>query len=531
MINRLLSCLFLMLALFITIQACATKKAAEKDPFFEKWRLMAEQSKGHSPDAAPEKEDISESILAAEILEQEGQGVSQEAAKSFPTMPVTLRMNKSNIVAVLRALARAADQNLAISSSVEGEISIDVKETPWDQVFNGILRTNGLAYTWEGNIIRVMTLEDMEHDLNMDAVKEKRKTQEMTVKRVEPLLTSVINIDYSDAKKLQENLKEFLTKDEQGKPRGSVLVDEHTNSIIIQAIRDDIVKMIPLIQRLDRPTPQILIKANIVETTKDIARDLGIQWGGLYSTSSGNNKIYLTPGGTDGSALPGGPEAGNYNPVSGVPGISGQGFAVDFPVGEEAMISGGGAASMGLLFGKIGSSILELQLSALQAEGKLNILSSPSITTLDNQTAFTENGERVPYVHEDKEGNRLVSFEDAVLRLEITPHVIEGENLKIKIRINKDEVDTSRTVEGNPLIIKKQTETSLIAHNGETIVISGLSKQRSTEGESGVPGLKDIPVLGHLFKGSSNSERMEEVIIFITPEILSRRSGDEGSNS
>jgi type IV pilus assembly protein PilQ len=519
-----------MLALFITIQACGTKKAAEKDQFFEEWRVMAEQSKGHSPEAAPEKEDISESLLAAEILEQEAQGVSQEAPKSFPTMPVTLRMTKSNIVAVLRALARAADQNLAISSSVQGEINIDVKETPWDQVFNGILRTNGLAYTWEGDIIRVMTLTDMEHDLSMDAIKEKRKAQEMTVKRVEPLLTSVINIDYGDAKKLQENLKEFLTKDEQGKPRGSVLVDEHTNSIIIQAIRDDIVKMIPLIERLDRPTPQILIKANIVETTKDIARDLGVQWGGLYSTTSGNDNLYLTPGGTNGSSRPGGPEAGNYDPVSGVSGISGQGLAVNFPVAEDAIISGGGIASMGLLFGKIGSNILELQLSALQAEGKLNILSSPSITTLDNQTAFTENGERVPYVHEDKEGNRLVSFEDAVLRLEITPHVIEGENLKIRIKINKDEVDTSRTVEGNPLIIKKQTETSLIAHNGETIVISGLSRQRSAGGESGVPGLKDVPVLGHLFKGRSNSERMEEVIIFITPEILSRRSGDKTPN-
>ncbi len=530
MINRLLSCLFFMLALLLAIQACATRKAAEKDQFFEQWRVMAEQSKGHSPEAAPEKGDIDKSLVYTDILE-EGKGVSPEAPKSFPAIPVTLRMNKSNIVAVLRALARAADQNLAISSSVQGEVSIDVKETPWDQVFNGILRTNGLSYTWEGDIIRVMTLEDMEHDLSMDAVKEKRKAQEMTVKRVEPLLTSVINIDYSDAKKLQENLKEFLTKDEQGKPRGSVLVDEHTNSIIIQAIRDDIVKMIPLIEKLDRPTPQILIKANIVETTKDIARDLGIQWGGLYSTPSGNNKIYLTPGGTDGSAVSGGTEAGNYDPASGVSGISGQGFAVNFPVAEDAVTRGGGVASMGLMFGKIGSNILELQLSALQAEGKLNILSSPSITTLDNQTAFTENGERVPYVHEDKEGNRLVSFEDAVLRLEITPHVIEGENLKIRIRVNKDEVDTSRTVEGNPLIIKKQTETSLIAHNGETIVISGLSRQRSAEGESGVPGVKDVPILGHLFKGRSNSDRLEEVIIFITPEILSRRSVDKGSDS
>jgi type IV pilus assembly protein PilQ len=137
--------------------------------------------------------------------------------------------------------------------------------------------------------------------------------------------------------------------------------------------------------------------------------------------------------------------------------------------------------------------------------------------------AFTENGERIPFSTLDTSvtpPTRTVKFEDAVLRLEITPHVIDGRNLSMKIIVKKDEVDSSRTVDGNPYIIKKQTSTTLIVQDGETIVISGLTKQRGTNAVSGVPGLKEIPFLGWLFKGEGKSESMEEVLIFITPKIL-----------
>jgi type IV pilus assembly protein PilQ len=194
-------------------------------------------------------------------------------------------------------------------------------------------------------------------------------------------------------------------------------------------------------------------------------------------------------------------------------------MAIDFPVGDAAITTAGGVSALGLAFGTVGGNILEMQLTALQSKGKLNILSSPSITTLDNQMAFTENGERVPFVSYS-DGDQEVSWEDAVLRLEITPHVIDGQTLKMKILVKKDEVDTSRTVAGNPFIIKKQTDTTLMVRDGETIVISGLSKQRNSSGDSGVPGLKDVPGLGYLFKADSRAETMEEVLIFITPRIL-----------
>ena len=302
-------------------------------------------------------------------------------------------------------------------------------------------------------------------------------------------------------------------------------MDEHSNSLIISAIKEDILKMMPIIEKLDKPTPQIQIRANIVETSKDTARNLGIQWGGMYSTGVGSNeRLFITPGGSGGSATPpGSAAAGTYTPNYGTSGISGQGYGVNFPVASAAMAAAGGAGSLGMMLGRIGGNILDIQLNALQKDGKLNILSSPSITTMDNQLAFTENGERVPYSTIDTSvtpPTRTVKFEDVVLRLEITPHVIDGRNLSMKILVKKDEVDMSRAVEGNPFIIKKQTSTTLIVQDGETIVISGLTKQRGTDAVSGVPWLKEIPFLGWLFKGEGKSESMEEVLIFITPKIL-----------
>jgi type IV pilus assembly protein PilQ len=241
----------------------------------------------------------------------------------------------------------------------------------------------------------------------------------------------------------------------------------------------------------------------------------------MYGRKIGSQGLYVTPGGNFGTAVaPGSAFSGDYAPTSGTTGISGQGFGVNFPA---TTMTGTASGALGLMFGTIGENILEVQLNALQKDGKLKILSSPSITTMDNQKAFTENGEKVPYVTTDNAGGtttKSVKFENAVLRLEITPHVIDGQNLKMKILVQKDEVDPSRAVDGNPYIIKKQTETNLIVQNGETIVISGLTKQRSTENVNGIPWLKDVPVLGWLFKGEGTSEAMEEVLIFITPNIL-----------
>ncbi len=524
---------FLPLFLF----GCTGQRAAQKDPLFEKWSTMATEATGHSP-APRARILILPEVKTAEGAAAEKEGIKEgEPIKSLSNEKVTLKMRQADVKAVIRSLARAAGKNILVKNDVKGEINVDFTDVPWDQAFNSILRAQGLSYMWDGDIIRVLSLEDMEQSLKISAAQEKRKAQAMEGKRVEPLVTMVVNVDYADADSLKENLQDFLTKDKEGKvPYGSVKVDKHSNSLIVQAIRDDIARMIPLIEKIDKPTPQINIKANIIETTKETARNLGIQWGGMYGPRVGDHNLFITPGGSGGSATsPTGPFSGGYSPTSqggGTTGgsigtgIGGQGFGVNFPAaGMGAAASG----SLGLIFGTIGGNVLEMQLNALQKDSKINILSSPSITTLDNQKAFTENGEKVPYVSTSTSGGgggttQEVKFEDAVLRLEITPHVIDGKNLKMKILVKKDEVDLTRTVQGNPFIIKKQTETTLIVEDGETIVISGLSKQSNANVDTGVPGLKDIPALGWLFKGEGKSDQMLEVLIFITPKILPPRT-------
>jgi type IV pilus assembly protein PilQ len=501
--NKIMKLFFGLVTLIFLINCSGDLKSNKKDPIFEKWATVAEDSQGHSPSAEPKKIDVAD--LTAK--QSSAAAIAAASAKKLPTTPINLTMRQAELKAVLRAMAKSVNLNLMLRNDLKGEISVDFRGVPWDQAFVGLLRTHGLNYVWEGNILLVKTAEDIEQDL-------KQKVQLRDIQWVEPLLQPVIiNIDYADSKKLSEMLQDFLTKDKDGKPRGSVKVDEHTNSLVISAMRDDLSKMLPIIEKLDKPTPQVLIKANIVETTKEVARDLGIKWGGYTSANVGNSgKVFNVTGGS--------------GPV-GATGSDSK-FGLNFPVLGSALgavTTNTPLASVGLLFGKIGGNLLEVELQALQKDSKLNIISSPSITTLDNQKAFTVNGEKVPYLttkYDDKGfATQTSAFEEVVMRLEITPHVIDGKNLKMTILVKKDEVDmTRKSSVGDPYILRKETQTVLIVKDGETIVISGMTKQRLGDGDAGLPWFKDIPLLGYLVKADNKNEKMEEVLIFITPHIL-----------
>ena len=505
-------------------------KSTKKDPFFEKWSTLAENSQGHSPEAKTKKIDITTASGRKATTAE----VTGETARKLPTRPITLTMHHAELKAALRAMAKSVDYNLLVKDDLKGEVSVDFRAVPWDQAFTGLLKTHSLSYTWEGSIIRVKTSEDDEKEL-------KQKVQLHDIQGVEQLLTVVVPIDYAidedddnsvkgqeskgkDAnrgKALKENLESLLTRSKDDKPRGSIRVDLNTNSLIISATQEDLTKIMKIIETIDKPRQQILIKANIVETTKSVARDLGVMWGGLYKGNLGNKNIYVTPGGTSGT---GDPISGGYTSTQAT-GIGGQGFASNFPI--SGIANAVGAASLGLIYGVIGESLLEVQLQALQQDSKLNILSSPSITTLDNQLAFTENGAKSSLCNSSTfkryyaTPTYTTNFVDVVMRLEITPHVIDGKNLKMTIFVQKDDMDLTRKDSlGDPYIIKKQTKTDLIVKDGETIVISGLTKQTRSDGYTGWPLLKDIPVLGWLFKADSKNDTMEEVLIFITPHIL-----------
>lgn len=496
----LLGALALCLALIAT--GCAhDKKDLDSTHFFEKWKTIASQSEGHSPAYKPHKQELIPDELKEEVIEE----------KELPTKVVSLRMHDANIVAVLQALGRISKQSIIVSPSVQGSVNVNIVNQPWNEIFQSIVKTNGLAYEWEGNILRVMTPEDLETAIKLD-----------TLRNRQPLATTLLKIRYADAAALQEDMSKMLTSEGEGKSRGIVEVDEHSNSLIVQAIPSDIRKIVKIVEHLDQPSRQIKLKAHIVETTSDTARELGVQWGGGFKSDGmgGNgNNLWILPGAT-GGATDADPIAGGSTPNlnDGSTGNSGHGMITNFI--PKNFPKEGRGMNLGLMFGTLGGNVLEAQLAALEEDNKVRILSSPSIATLDNQTAFTENGAEVPYISLDEAGNADVEWKDATLRLEITPHVIDDETLKLKILVKKDEVDLTRNVQGNPYIVKKQTETTLVTRNNETVVISGLTKRRTADGDSGVPGLKDVPGVGALFSTDSKSSDLEEVLIFITPSIL-----------
>ena len=475
---------------------CAAPKKEKQDPFFDKWKTKAETSRGISP-AKPKPLSEERRIIKPKAPPSTAR-IEEQKEKPLPTRTISLKMTNIEVSVVLRALARASDQNIIVSEQVSGKININITKAPWDQVFLGILRTQGLSYAWEGDIIRIMTADDMEEDL-------KRQARQRELKISEPPLTRIVPVKFSSADKLKQNLENFLTVDKDGKPIGSILVDEHTNSRIIQAIRTDMASIISVIEQLDQPTAQVLIEAYIVEANKDVARELGIQWGGVGRVKDNANIGFGT--GRDSGAL-GGTVGTAVDPLSGT--------VVDLPA---RALSGFEPFTLGLVYQNIGDVLLSAQLSALQDKGKLNILSTPSITTLDNQTAYIESGQDIPFqTVEDGEVN--VEYKKAVLSLRVTPHVIDDKTLKMYINVHKDEADFSQTVLGNPTIITKNAETNVIQLNGQTIVIGGLNKETNARADTGVPYLEDIPGLGYLFKRKSTQDQLEDLLIFITPHIL-----------
>jgi len=486
----------------VTFWGCAETQKPPPPPnveqnSIENWHTRAEQSTGYSPQApAPSAPPFAESAQGVKTALTKKPSAKQERA--LPTHKVSLRMHNADTAVVLRALARSVGLNILLNEKVKGNVSVELEEVPWDQAFIGILRSEGLDYTWEGNMLRVMTAEDIANEAKLASVR--------------PMQIRVVPIHFANADKLQEKLKEALTRDETGKARGYLAYDEHTNSLVIKADAQELPKMVALVESLDRPTPQIHIVSTIVEATKDVTHELGIQWGGLYH----NGQTYITPGGTSGSLNPTTNQL-TYTPLTGTSGISSQGFAVNVPTQDVP------AGSIGLLVGYLRGSVFDLQLSALEQQGKVNILSTPSLTTLDNQTAYTQDGQSVPVASLTTTGQASVTYVDAVIKLEIKPHVISGNILKMDIVVKKDEPDFSQTVQGNPLIQKKETKTTMICADGETVVISGLSLQQKTVTDKGVPGFMHVPLLGAFFKSSYNDNQFQDVLIFITPHILQER--------
>lgn len=530
--------IFLFLSLFLIFAGCSSHD--KKIDRFNKWKILAETSQPVTP--VPEKKTVDfklphadkEVTINATPLEQI-QDLPEEKVQ-LPEIPVTMRMHAVSVHVALRTLARIATINIIINESITGLTDVDIKNVPWNQVFLALLDAYGLAYEWSGMILRVVTIEDLKMKKAMLEAKQEfeqsKKEHLIVMSRIkkkqelfEPLLIKIVKIHYADLKVLQLNLEKLLETDkkntedknfpnENTQLHGSIMIDEFANSLIIQATKSDINKIMPIINELDKPIKQVRIEAIIVEANSDTAKALGIEWGGLGITKPGSSKIFSIGGdmtAADGTSL----VDADGNAVAFDPNVS---TIANFPI--DAFSSG---LSLGIMAESIGNFRLYAQLSALEEEGEINIVSRPSITTMDHRKAVIKSGKEVPFqTIVDKEVQ--IEFKEAVIKLEVVPHIINDNIIMLEIVTHKDELDFTNIVNGNPTIITKNAETRVTLLNGQTTLIAGLNKEKTTDGEAGIPGLKDIPGLGWLFKSTSKAKAMEELLIFITPYVLKEQT-------
>jgi type IV pilus assembly protein PilQ len=473
------------------------------DPFFESWRAVKEESRQNMI------ETNSELIEAVpERLEQTSELISfdpsAEIDKQLPSMIIEkLDLTEETPVdVVLESMAEMAGQNIMIGAGVNQAIKVSFSNVPWNVAFKNILATAGLSFEWEDGMLRVLSAEDMQKKLEMDRLAQESQTIKAAVRMAEPLHVHMIPVKYGNAEKLGKTITQILVKNSDAAVRqSSVTVDPDSNTLIVHAIRGEIEKISRLVEKLDRPKPQVLIESKIVETSRNTARELGVQWGGAAQVLGGNRMHTFNGTGLDG-------------------------FGVNLPANLEDAFG----FNVGYTVARLGGGdVLELQLSALQEEGKVNILSSPSITTLDNETAIIEAGEERAYRKSSVTGNEMdvsVEWKEAKLKLEVTPHVIGTRLLKLDVLVNKDSFDESKPASNGEFPVNtKKARTTLLLRNGETTVIGGLAQESSSKSVSGVPFLKSLPLIGYLFQSQGTGSEFDEVMIFITPRVLLEKVG------
>lgn len=417
--------------------------------------------------------------------------------KRYKGKPISLDFQDADIGSVLRIIAEISNHNLVIDPDVTGRVTVTLQNpVPWDQALDIILKTNRLSMRMEDNIIRVgnrKTFVD-EEDAVLKAIQAKRLTDEAQ-KNARPLKTEIIPINYAQAAELQKQIAPMLSGSKGLLEAPSMIVDARTNSLIIEDLPENLIKVKKIIANLDRETPQVMIETRIVEASKGYSRELGVRWGGGYQKQT-NFRFPHSVG------------------VSGI-----NGYAVNLP--NQGDVFGG----LGLSLGHINSLMqLNVELESMEAQGKGRIVSNPRIATLDNETAEIKSGSKIPYPSIDKDGNPSTSFVDAVIRLGVTPHITPNDYITLEVEADKSEPDWSRTVGGVPAITTRTATTKLIVKDGDTTVIGGLYQRSQQKSERKVPWFGNIPGLKWLFSSNKTDDSYDELLIFITPRIMGKKT-------
>ncbi len=413
---------------------------------------------------------------------------------------LSLNFQDIEVRAVLQLIADFTGLNLVASDTVTGTVTLRLKNVPWDQALDIILKSKGLGMRKSGNVIMVAPQEEI-------AAREKLELEaQKQLEELAPLHTEFIQINYAKAADIAKLIK--AEENNLLSERGNVSIDERTNTLLVQDTASKLEEMRKVIKTLDIPVRQVLIESRIVIADEDFAKDLGVQFGLSYNSLSPNNNI---------GAVIGGRRGGDYEGLSTAFG-SGSGenlkeqYIVNLPVTAQ------NAGSIGLALGKIGSHLLQLELSALQAEGRGEVISSPRVITANQKEALIEQGTEIPYQEATSSGATSVTFKKAVLSLRVTPHITPDDRIIMDLAVNKDAV--GEIFLNVPSIDTQKVETQVLVDNGETVVLGGVFQQTRRNEVTRVPFFSDMPYVGWLFKNTHVEHNKNELLIFVTPKIL-----------
>ncbi|WP_414479230.1 type IV pilus secretin PilQ [Pseudomonas luteola] len=414
----------------------------------------------------------------------------QRAAERFTYTGEKLSLNFQDIDvrSVLQLIADFTGLNLVASDTVQGNITLRLQNVPWDQALDLVLKTKGLDKRQIGNVLLIAPADEI-------AARERQELEsQKQIQELAPLRRELIQVNYAKAADMAKLFQSVTKADAGQSERGSITVDDRTNSIIAYQTQDRLDELRRIVSQLDIPVRQVMIEARIVEANVNYNKQLGVNWSGSRS-GNGNFTISGGAGSTTGTSSP----------------------FVDLGVGS---------ATSGIGIGFLtGSTTLDLQLSAMEATGNGEIVSQPKVVTSDKETAKILRGTEIPYQEASSSGATSTSFKEAALSLEVTPQITPDNRIIMEVKVNKDAPDyQNRLDNGAPPISKNEVNAKVLVADGETIVIGGVFSNTQSKSTSKVPLLGDVPYVGRLFRRDSVTDEKVELLVFLTPRIMNNQA-------
>ncbi|MDC7830907.1 MULTISPECIES: type IV pilus secretin PilQ [Pseudomonas] len=423
---------------------------------------------------------------------------------------LSLNFQDIDVRSVLQLIADFTNLNLVASDTVQGNITLRLQNVPWDQALDLILKTKGLDKRQIGNVLLVAPADEI-------AARERQELEsQKQIQQLAPLRRDLIQVNYAKAADIAKLFQSVTSADKTADERGSISVDERTNSIIAYQTQNRLDELRRIVSQLDIPVRQVMIEARLVEANVDYSKQLGVRWGG--NTRQGNFSVYGKDGATtvdsttNQAFLPGTSTIGNVTAATGLA-----------PTPFVDMGVSGSTSGIGIGF-MAGGQMLDLQLSALQSSGNGEIISQPKVVTSDKETAKILRGTEIPYQEASSSGATSTSFKQAALSLEVTPQITPDNRIIMEVKVNKDAPDYQNALNGVPPISKNEVNAKVLVSDGETIVLGGVFSNTQTKSTTKVPMLGDIPYVGRLFRRDSVTDSKVELLIFLTPRIMNNQA-------